>query len=237
MDRVTTWAATFAFLLVNVGCSSRDVGTPFPDGAGGGGGSSAGGAAGGGAGGPGDAAVGDDAFTIPPTPDAASPVDGGCQPQGEQTFTPAADGVAASNEEFAQQTFNSNPPSSGKHCAQAGGYGNYDEKQPLPRCNYLANLALGGVVLTYNCPEGCADILGHLPLVFRDVGKDPDCPSLRILITPDKDLDVKVAATAWGATWRSNCMDQTARASLVRFVKAHLGSAGSAPGKAPAVCM
>jgi hypothetical protein len=175
---------------------------------------------------------------------AAAPLDvapadlapGACAPEGELRRTAAADGIVTSVDEFAMLSFDSNPPSSGHHCAQPGAYGGYTEAQPLPRCNYLANLAQGGVVLTYNCPGGCATIIGQLGRVIMDV-QDPDCANTkRVLVTPDKDLDVKVAAAAWGYTWRSSCLDADTRASLVKFINDHLGSRGEAPGKDAKLC-
>jgi hypothetical protein len=166
-------------------------------------------------------------------PDAAP---GACTPEGEVHRTAAADGTVGSLEEFATLTFDSNPPSSGRHCAQGGAYGGYTEAQPLPRCNYLANLAQGGVVLTYNCPAGCADIAGQLARAIADV-QDPDCTNnRRVLITPDKALDVKVAAVAWGFTWRSDCLDTATRPALVKFINDHIGTRGEAPGKDAKVC-
>jgi hypothetical protein len=160
----------------------------------------------------------------------------GCVPEGDVRRVPAENGTVAGLDEFATLTFNSNPPSSGRHCAEAGQYGGYTEAQPLSRCNYLKNLELGGVALVYNCPGGCNDVVAQLARAIVDV-RDPDCANTkRVLVTPDKDLDVKVAATAWGFTWRSNCLDTTARASLVKFINDHIGSNGEAPMKAAKVC-
>jgi hypothetical protein len=169
----------------------------------------------------------------PPAPDMAPT---GCVPEGEVRRVPAENGTVAGLDEFATLTFNSNPPSSGRHCEQAGQYGGYTEAQPLSRCNYLKNLELGGVALVYNCPGGCNDVTAQLARAIVDV-RDPDCATnKRVLVTPDKDLDVKVAATAWGFTWRASCLDTAARASLVKFINDHIGSNGEAPMKAAKVC-
>jgi hypothetical protein len=170
------------------------------------------------------------------TPDV-SPGDSGeagCVPEGERKLTPMADGYVGSVEEFAAVMFNSNPPSSGPHCREPGRYSAYTT-QPLPRCNYLENLARGAVVLTYNCPQGCDDVVRLLGRSLIGV-VDPDCPGVRVVITADPQLDTRVAAAAWGYTWKSDCFDESTRASLTKFIRDHLGSAGEAPRRVPVMC-
>jgi hypothetical protein len=125
--------------------------------------------------------------------------------------------------------YNSNPPSSGPHCAAWGRYAVYTPARPLPRCNYVHNLEHGAVVLLYRCAGGCPEIVKALEDV-RAATSDPDCRTLpRVIVTADPDLDTTVAAAAWQATWKSDCLDETARESLRRFITDHLGTAGVAP--------
>jgi hypothetical protein len=174
----------------------------------------------------GDAAVGD-GFAL------GGPPGNECKPEGAMQH-PIMENSVANNMPAAM--YNSNPPSSGPHCTQQGAYGAYSRTQPLPRCNWIRNLALGGVVVVYNCPDGCESLL-------QEVGRaamglvDPDCTAgKRLIITPDPSLDVKLAAAAWGYTWRSNCLDAGSRDSLVKFLNEHIGSKGDAPDKQMLIC-
>jgi cytochrome oxidase Cu insertion factor (SCO1/SenC/PrrC family) len=88
-------------------------------------------------------------------------------------------------------------------------------------------------VLLYNCPSGCPDILTGLVGVM-EAATDPNCPKKRVLVTPDPQLDAPVAAAAWGATWKGRCVDAAARASLLAFVAANIGTRGRSPE--PTVC-
>jgi len=178
-----------------------------------------------------DAAAVDGFTTDVPASEAST---GGCVPEGERKHSPMPDTFVTSQDEFAAVMFNSNPPSSGPHCNTPGQYGAYTA-QPLPRCNYLENLARGGVVVVYNCPSPCNDLIQRIGGSLVGV-TDPDCPGVRVVITSDKDLDVQVAAAAWGYTWRSTCFDGAARASLTKFINDHLGSRGEAPRRSPAMC-
>lgn len=124
--------------------------------------------------------------------------------------------------------YNSNPPSSGPHCGVWGSWGVFSEEKPLSDCNFIHNLEHGGIVLAYRCPEGCEDIVSELE-TLRDSAMDPDCSVPRVIITPNDELDVVVAAAAWQRTWRGDCLDEPAVTSLKRFIAYNIGSRGIAP--------
>jgi hypothetical protein len=132
--------------------------------------------------------------------------------------------------------YNSSPPSSGGHCAEWSSYGvAYDEAAPLPACYFLHNLEHGAVVLLYNCPEGCPEVVAELEALVASPPQDPNCAASRILLTPYAEMDAKVAAAAWGFTWTSDCLEGDAIDSLRAFVEAHQGTRGDAPE--PRVCV
>ncbi len=163
---------------------------------------------------PGDrgGAAGDDASVV-------------CVFEGERRHTVSADRNHVADNTGVQ--YGSNPPSSGPHCSSTAPYRTYD--QPLDSCRWLHNLEHGAVVLLYNCPAGCADIVAGLQRAMTEAARDPDCATKRIIVSPYPLLDSKVAAAAWGFTWKSPCLDDVARASLVKFIGDHLGSKGIAP--------
>ena len=222
---VTVWTMVTVGALA--GCANENDVEYVGDASPGGGGTGGGGAGGSSAG---DASA-SDGFKLG-GPDGP-PVSTGCMPEGEKMYAAMENRDVATTEEFSAVMFNSNPPSSGPHCPTPGAYGSYSVEKPLPRCNYLENLARGGVVVVYK--GGGTELLQQIGRAMVDV-KDPDCPSSRVVITPDKDLDTTVAAVAWGFTWKSGCLDPAARAGLSDFINAHMGSKGQAPEKAPAVC-
>jgi hypothetical protein len=199
--------AIVAVTTVSPGCGGDD-GAPRLDAAG---------SAAGGAGGEGVAGA--------PAADGGARAPGPCGLEGERYHAP----IGASHEGPPPGGWGSNPPSSGSHCDEWGRYAVYGSARPLARCNYVHNLEHGAVVLLYNCPQGCAGIVSTLQALMQRAPPDPDCARKRIILTPDRDLDVPVAAAAWGYTWRSRCLDQTAQDSLVLFIKDHVGSRGIAP--------
>jgi Protein of unknown function (DUF3105) len=131
---------------------------------------------------------------------------------------------------LAASTYNSSPPSSGPHCPAWGRYAVYGEDAPLPACNFLHNLEHGAIVLLYNCPDGCDEIVADLEQVIADAPEDPECGVVkRLLLTPYAEMEATIAAAAWGYTWTADCLDDGARESLLDFIAAHRGPAGDAP--------
>jgi hypothetical protein len=84
------------------------------------------------------------------------------------------------------------PPHSGPHYPTWETWG--EHLSTVPRGNWVHNLEHGGIVFAYLCPGGCEEQLD----VFREVIELR--PDLRILLTPDPELDAAgFAAISW--TW------------------------------------
>ncbi len=118
-------------------------------------------------------------------------------------------------------TYASNPPTSGPH------YPNWAKYQafaaPVGRPFWVHNLEHGAIVITYNCPDGCAADVAALQVMLATQPADASCGGSvrnRFVITPDPLLDVRFAASAWGFALRSDCFDLTA---LDDFILAHYG--------------
>ncbi|MBV9948241.1 MAG: DUF3105 domain-containing protein, partial [Myxococcales bacterium] len=83
------------------------------------------------------------------------------------------------------------------------------------------------VVVTYRCPDGCASEVAAAQTWIDALPDDPLCdpasgdPHVRVLMTPDPDLDVNFAASAWGWTLRAGCFDPDA---FTAFFAAHYGN-------------
>lgn len=120
-------------------------------------------------------------------------------------------------------TFASNPPASGSHYPTWGRWAVHTT--PLPRGHYVHNLEHGGVALLYRCASDCPDIVAGLRAVMDAQPQDPACtPPIksRIVLTPDPELDVPVAAAAWTYTYRADCVDAP---SLSAFIRDHYDQA------------
>jgi len=125
--------------------------------------------------------------------------------------------------------YDTNPPCAGDHLPVWAKWGVHDNAVNV---EYLVhNMEHGGVVLFYNCPEGCPDLLLSLECFVQAQPDDPLCLSqvpggdvkTRFVITPDPDLDGTWAAAAWGyyVVASESCLDVGV---LADFVAAHYGN-------------
>jgi hypothetical protein len=105
-------------------------------------------------------------------------------------------------------TYATNPPSSGNHYAIWAAYQTYD--RPFPRGFWVHNLEHGAVVITYNCPGGCAAEVAAAQAFIDGLPADCGGTARRVILLPDPELDVRFAASAWGHTLRASCFDREA---------------------------
>jgi hypothetical protein len=111
-------------------------------------------------------------------------------------------------------TYATKPPSSGDHYPSWAAYQSY--ASAIPEGAWVHNLEHGSVVVSYNCPGGCAVDVTAAQTWIDGLPDDFVCnPSagaarVRVLMTPDPHLDVKFAASAWGWTLRADCFDPAA---------------------------
>ncbi len=173
--------------------------TPGPSGAGGAGGAGA-------ADGGNCAGSSSDADAERPPFDGAPSDDGGCRID-----------AAAHPIEGAQHlpicsplTWATNPPSSGNHYAIWADYRTYD--RPIPRGFWVHSLEHGAMVITYNCPGGCASEVAAAQAFIDGLPADAKCGASgrRLILAPDPELDVRFAASTWGHTLRASCFDRDA---------------------------
>jgi hypothetical protein len=71
------------------------------------------------------------------------------------------------------------------------------------------NLEHGGVVLAYNCPAGCDDVVAELTALWQSTPPDR-FNEQRLLVLPDTAMPHKVAAIAWGWRWQGETVDTAA---------------------------
>ncbi len=115
-------------------------------------------------------------------------------------------------------SYNSHPPSSGPHVGFLAEWG--ESRETVPPEVFVHNLEDGGVVLAYDCPEGCEDLVAGM----RDV-LDSD----RMLMTPYAGIQDsagvahRAAAVAWTRVFYFDQLDETARSELERFIRLFRG--------------
>ncbi len=101
--------------------------------------------------------------------------------------------------------YDQNPPSSGQHWpVWQTPWGPYPNG--VPRERWVHNLEHGGIVLAYNCPAGCDDVVGELTTIMSATPPDK-FNEQRFLIVPDGQMPHKVAALAWGWRWQAEAVD------------------------------
>lgn len=102
-----------------------------------------------------------------------------------------------------------NPPTGGPHCPTTAAC-RAQFQEPIHECQWVHNLEHGHVVLLYNCPEGCPEIVDELTEIWRDSGFDK-----RMLVTPWPKLEKKVAAVVWGWSWSGDEIDRDAITCII----------------------
>ena len=107
--------------------------------------------------------------------------------------------------------YTSNPPTSGPHYPDPVPWGIYD--RVIPDENLIHNLEHGGIVIGYNCADGCSDLSDQLKGVAGEYRS-------KIVLAPRANTDVpnKITLQAW--TWL-DAFDQFDASRIRAFIKAH----------------
>jgi hypothetical protein len=117
-------------------------------------------------------------------------------------------------------TYCTKPPSSGDHFSEWAAYRYYDK--PVPYGYLVHSMEHGAVIVYYKCASGsCPTKQSEITTITDKRPIDLTCSGQvkrRIIVMPDPTLDVEVAASAWGWTYRATCVDE---ASLLAFIADH----------------
>lgn len=108
--------------------------------------------------------------------------------------------------------WNSRPPTSGPHNPGIVNWGIHSE--PVPEWYQVHNLEDGGVILHYNCPEGCPDVVAELTDIVNDKG------TFQLVLHPYENMDSKIAVTAWT---RMLQLDELDREAIEDFIDTYRG--------------
>ena len=85
--------------------------------------------------------------------------------------------------------------------------------EPIANVLQVHNLEDGGVMVQYNCPDGCPDLVEELTGVVERYDEG-------VILAPYTDMDALVALTAWGRIDTMHAFDED---RIVGFIKAYRG--------------
>ena len=106
--------------------------------------------------------------------------------------------------------YNTSPPTSGWHFQNPAKWGVHTE--PIQEEIQIHNLEHGGIVIQYNCPQGCRDVVDQLQKIVGQY-------QTKVILAPYPKMQTKIAVTAWG---RIDTMDQVDEARIKRFISAFI---------------
>lgn len=107
--------------------------------------------------------------------------------------------------------YNSDPPTSGPHLPNIARWGIHTE--PIAKELQVHNLEDGGVIVQYNCPEGCPELAGQLEGIVK---KYPE----KVILAPYPDMDARIALTSWSRIDKFNEFDA---GRVDAFIQAYRG--------------
>lgn len=115
--------------------------------------------------------------------------------------------------------YNSSPPSSGPHLGLLANWGVHEE--PIPPELFVHNMEDGGVVITYDCPDGCAELQSDLTSLVDDVGG-------RVLLTPyegieHEGVEYRAAIAAWTRVFYFDELSEDVESEVRTFIRLYEG--------------
>ena len=107
--------------------------------------------------------------------------------------------------------YNSDPPTSGPHLPYLAPWGIHTE--PVTKELQVHNLEDGGVVVQYNCPSGCTELVDKLKAIVQGYDR-------QVLMAPYPGMAHRIALTAWT---RIDAFDDFDEGRITRFIKRYRG--------------
>jgi hypothetical protein len=147
---------------------------------------------------------------------------------GEETLTSQGN----SHIEFGSPSplaYNSTPPTSGPHYGNLVGWNIYGPDEPQRYEHLVHNLEDAGVVIYYQCPDNCPDLLKQLTDIAdpyikagRHVAVVPNNPKWTVGNSQPlhQDMGARIALTAWTKILK---MDQVDAAKIRKFIDRYEG--------------
>ncbi|MBA3530476.1 MAG: DUF3105 domain-containing protein [Ardenticatenales bacterium] len=123
--------------------------------------------------------------------------------------------------------YNSNPPTSGPHFGNLANWGEHSES--IADELQIHNLEDGGVIVHYNCPESCPDLVEQLREAIgqafggsfeeaqrRSALDVRDPQASHWILVPRPDMDTQIALTAWTRIDKLDAFDQERIVTFLR---------------------
>jgi hypothetical protein len=107
--------------------------------------------------------------------------------------------------------YNSDPPTSGPHLPYIAPWGIHTE--PIPRQLQVHNLEDGGVMVQYNCPDACPDLVAKLNAIVSGYER-------QVILAPYPGMKTRLALTAWTRLDAFNDFDER---RIRAFIAAYRG--------------
>ncbi len=145
---------------------------------------------------------------------------------GEESFTSQGN-IHIDDGKSSPIVYNSTPPSSGPHYGGLANWAIYDTPIRYEQLNH--NLEDGGVIVYYQCPEGCADDVAKMTELvqpYLNAGRHlvmlPNDPTFTADGTTPvhKDMEAKIAVVAWGKVLKLDAVDTEL---MRRFIDKYVG--------------
>ena len=110
--------------------------------------------------------------------------------------------------------YNSDPPTSGPHLPYIAPWGIHTE--PIARQLQVHNLEDGGVLVQYNCPDGCPDLVAKLRAIVSSYDR-------QVILAPYPGMKTRLALTAWTRLDAFDDFDDFDEKRIRGFITAYRG--------------
>ncbi len=127
-------------------------------------------------------------------------------------YVPSQGNAHIAEAQMGDFAYNTLPPTSGPHLGSLARWGVHDE--PIPNELQVHNLEDGGVIVNYDCPEGCPDLVVQLEEVVEHYDEG-------VILAPYPGMDTRIALTAWQRIDQFEGFDAE---RIERFVHAYRGA-------------
>lgn len=114
--------------------------------------------------------------------------------------------------QMGQFTYSTFPPTSGPHLGSLARWGVHDV--PIADELQVHNLEDGGVLVQYNCPEGCPDLVAQLEGIVDHFDEG-------VILAPYPAMETRIALTAWQRIDRLEAFDGE---RIEQFIRAYRGA-------------
>lgn len=131
-----------------------------------------------------------------------------------------------SPDEVSSSIYNTVPPTSGPHMGSLASWGISNE--PIPNAFQVHNLEDGGVLMQYDCPDGCPELLAQLTDLANEVLSDSSLigphGEVHFILAPysgirDASGGKPIALTAWT---RIQYFDTVDREEMLQFIRTYI---------------